>query len=202
MIGSRMDWKIGALPDKAELLKRVFPDRKKWGKRPPEVIPEPVVDGEESVWDYPRPPVVRDGRPGARVILDGREIAKSDRTLRIVETAGAPVYYFPPSDIDESILSLSEHRTICEWKGVAIYFDANLNNRKIENFAFSYPDPLDDLSLAYERIANWYGVYPKLADKCFIGNDLVKAQPGGVYAGWVTPEIKGPIKGALGTSHW
>jgi len=48
--------------------------------------------GQESVWDYPRPPRVEPVRERIRVVVDGVEIADSRSAMRVLETAGAPVY--------------------------------------------------------------------------------------------------------------
>ncbi|MEM8770279.1 MAG: DUF427 domain-containing protein [Pseudomonadota bacterium] len=178
------------------------PHRDKWGPLPADVTPEPAGPDEESVWDYPRPPAVRDAPAPARVVFDGREIAASRRALRIVETAGAPVYYFPPENVDVSVLRETNDISVCEWKGAAAYFDLVSGKKVSKHAAFAYPDPLDDLGEGYARIAGWYGFYPARVDACYVGDEKVHPQSGNVYAGWVTSKIKGPIKGAPGTGHW
>jgi uncharacterized protein (DUF427 family) len=60
------------------------------------VLPGP---GQESAWDYPRPPAIKpDGRL-VTVTLAGEEIARSSRTIRILETSHAPTFYIPPGDV-------------------------------------------------------------------------------------------------------
>jgi len=41
----------------------------------------------ESVWDYPRPPVVKESRRRARVVHGGVTVADSSRALRVLETS-------------------------------------------------------------------------------------------------------------------
>ncbi len=119
----------------------------------------------------------------------------------VVETAGAPVPYFPPDDVQVEWLAATGHVTICEWKGAAVHFDLVAPSNRITHAAFSYPDPLDDLGQGYGRIAGYFGFYPgKLA--CIVDDEPVSPQPGDVYAGWVTSRIKGPIKGGPGTQGW
>ena len=55
--------------------------------------------GQESVWDYPRPPRVEPVPERLRVVIAGTTIADTTRGFRVLETAGAPVYYFPPDDV-------------------------------------------------------------------------------------------------------
>lgn len=183
-------------------MRRLAPHRESWGPRPASVTPEPAGPGEESVWDYPRPPEVRDAPARARVLFAGETLADSTRALRIVETAGAPVYYFPPEDVARHMLEETGALSVCEWKGAAFYYDAVAGERRSRDAAFSYPDPLDDLGCGFDRIAGWFGFYPGRVDACYVGEETAAPQPGEVYAGWVTPDIKGPIKGAPGTQGW
>jgi len=44
--------------------------------------------------------------------------------------------------------------------------------------------------------------YPALMDACFVGEELVRAQPGGFYGGWITNDVVGPFKGPPGTNAW
>ena len=190
------------LPDKPALLARVKPSRQKWDRdfRPPGV--EPASEDEESVWDYPRPPVVVPIRALLRVMHGDLVVAESRRALAIKETAGAPVPYFPPQEVRTEWLAPNGAISICEWKGAGCALDFVLpTGDRVRDAAWIYPDPLDDLPQDYAQIAGHYAFYPaKLA--CFVDGERVRPQPGGQYGGWVTGRIKGPIKGAPGTGHW
>ncbi|MEO1151216.1 MAG: DUF427 domain-containing protein [Pseudomonadota bacterium] len=204
------------LPPKEQLLRRVAAHRLNWDAGP-KPARDPAGPGEESVWDYPRPPEVRapgpqtvgpqgpraDGAPlVASVIFNRKTLARSSRALRICETAGAPVWYFPPDDVDLTMLAQTDAVSVCEWKGAAVYYDVHSHDLRSRHAAFCYPDPLDDLGMGYSRIAGWFGFYPARVEACFIGREQVRPQPGALYAGWVTGAIKGPIKGDDGTGHW
>tara|TARA_R110002049_G_scaffold2750_2_gene21507 strand:- start:312933 stop:313055 length:123 start_codon:yes stop_codon:yes gene_type:complete len=39
-------------------------------------------------------------------------------------------------------------------------------------------------------------------DACYIDGELVIAQPGDFYGGWITNDVVGPFKGAAGTRGW
>ena len=190
------------LPKKDWLLARVGPSRAAWGRSQRPARIEPAGPGEESVWDYPRPPELRPAPGRARVVHGGCEIALSDCALRMVETAGAPVYLLPPEDVRMDLLVPNDHVTVCEWKGAAVHFDLVMPGARVADAAFAYPDPLDDLGCGYERIAGWIAFYPARVEACFVGDEQVRSQPGGYYAGWVTDAIKGPIKGDPGTEGW
>ena len=154
------------------------------------------------MWDYPRPPAVREAPAPARVIFNGETLAASDRPLRVVETAGAPVYYFPPEDVALDRLEETGRLSLCEWKGAAVHYDAVSGARRSASAAFSYPDPLDDLGCGFSRIAGWFGFYPARVDACCVGGEKASPQPGDIYAGWVTAAIKGPVKGGPGAENW
>src|SRR5664279_2700005 len=86
------------------------------------VQPVPPEPGQESVWDYPRPPRVEASPRHIQVIADGHSLADTRRALRVLETSQAPVYYIPLVDIDPHCLAPSRQVTLCEWKGHASYF--------------------------------------------------------------------------------
>lgn len=77
--------------------------------------------GQESVWDYPRPPRVEPVPERIWVVVDGVAIADSTQALRVLETAGPPVYYVPPADVRMDLLAQTSHRSVCEFKGEASY---------------------------------------------------------------------------------
>ena len=87
------------VPDKTWLLARVGPSRAAWAhsQRPRNV--EPVGPGEESVWDFPRPPRVEDVSERVRVVFNGETVADTLAAKRICETASAPAYHIPPNDV-------------------------------------------------------------------------------------------------------
>ena len=39
-------------------------------------------------------------------------------------------------------------------------------------------------------------------DACYVDNELVIAQEGDFYGGWITSDIEGPFKGSVGTWGW
>ena len=156
-------------------------------------------DGQESVWDFPRPPVVQDCSERIKVVVDSMVIAESDQTKRVLETSHPPVYYIPPEDICMDVLVQNSKQSWCEWKGAAQYFDMVCRGgRRLHNVAWTYSSP----SPAFEAIRNYLAFYPHLMDACFVGNEQVQAQIGGFYGGWITQNIVGPFKGEPGTQGW
>ena len=155
--------------------------------------------GQESVWDYPRPPRVEAERRPARIVLGGTTIAESTQALRVLETSHPPGIYVPPEDFLAGVLQPNDRRTVCEWKGIAAYWDMEVQGRPlVRAAAWSYPDPRP----GFGQIAGYVSVYPGRVDACFLGDERVEAQEGDFYGGWVTSEIVGPMKGAPGTWGW
>jgi uncharacterized protein (DUF427 family) len=159
------------------------------------VIPAP---GQESVWDYPRPPRVEPVSQPVRVEFAGRVLAETTRAFRVCETSSPPVYYIPAADVDLSAIVPSERTSFCEWKGVARYWTVQRKDRIAKDAGWSYPDPDDGL----ESIRDYLSFYPRRMDACYVGTDRVTPQPGFYYGGWVTPDLVGPFKGVPGSESW
>ena len=53
----------------------------------------------ESVWDYPRPPIVVSSHEHVVIELNGDVVADTCGALRVLETSHPPVYYIPAADI-------------------------------------------------------------------------------------------------------
>ena len=132
-----------------------------------------------------------------RVVHAGVVLARTDRGRRVVETAGAPVYYFPPDDVRLDLLEETGRTSFCEWKGLARYRD-RIGDDPVAAIAWSYPDPV----AGFESIAGWVAFYAGKVDEAWVGDTRAEPQPGGFYGGWVTPELAGPIKGEPGSAGW
>jgi uncharacterized protein (DUF427 family) len=168
------------------------------GTAPPPRRIEPGP-GQESVWDYPRPPRVEPVTERVRVVVDGVEVASSTAARRVLETAGAPVYYLPRSDVRMDLLAPTGRSTVCEWKGVARYWSIRLpGGREIPNAAWSYAEPLP----GFESIADHLAFYAWAVDEAWVGDERATPQPGHFYGGWVTSKVVGPFKGEPGTFGW
>jgi uncharacterized protein (DUF427 family) len=163
--------------------------------RPSRVRPGP---GQESVWDYPRPPRVEKTARHIAVIFGGVTIADTRAARRVLETSHPPVYYIPQQDIRMKHLTRAAGTSFCEWKGLAVYYTVLAGGNKAERAAWSYPDPTPAFAVIKDHLA----FYPGLMDACYVDGELVKPQPGGFYGGWITGDIAGPFKGEPGTEGW
>ena len=159
--------------------------------------PTPPGIGQESVWDYPRPPRLVATDQHLRVQLGTAVIADTRRALRVLETSHPPSYYLPPEDCDLDRFVAADGSSFCEWKGVARYWTVRAEGQSAERAAWSYPEPTPGFTALRDHIA----YYPS-AFACFVDDERVVPQPGGFYGGWVTSSVVGPFKGEPGTSGW
>jgi uncharacterized protein (DUF427 family) len=165
-------------------------------KRPPDA-PRPQP-GQESVWDYPRPPSVRPDDRAVRVMVGGVIVAHTTRAMRVLETAGAPCWYLPADDVRLDLLRPARGTTLCEWKGEASYFDVVVGERIARRAAWCYRDPSPGYEVLRDRIAFYAG----RVDAAHVGGEAATPQPGQFYGGWITSEVIGPFKGEAGTEGW
>lgn len=154
--------------------------------------------GQESVWDYPRPPRIEDFDGRIKIVFNGITIADSINAKRVLETSHPPVYYIPPTDVKKEYLSPAENHSFCEWKGLANYFHLTAFDRTVRYACWYYPEPVAD----FARLKDHLAFYPQKMDACYVNDELVKPQPGKFYGGWITINIVGPFKGDEGSEYW
>lgn len=164
------------------------------GERRPEFAEQPAA-GQESVWDYPRPPIGRRDNRLIEVQDAGDVIATTRRSVKLMETASPPTFYVPHDDLIWELLVAAPGSSVCEWKGAAAYWALARNPQQV--VGWSYPRP----RARFEMIKDYVAFYPaQLA--CFVDGERVRPQPGRFYGGWITAELAGPFKGEPGTGHW
>lgn len=154
--------------------------------------------GQESVWDYPRPPRLEDSSKQLQIIFNGIIIAETRAAKRVLETSHPPVYYIPPEDLKMEHLALIPKSSFCEWKGRAGYYTVSVGDRQASSAAWFYPNPTP----AFAAIKDYVAFYPSRMDACYLDGEKVQAQEGDFYGGWITQDIVGPFKGGLGTWGW
>ncbi|MFI5053664.1 MAG: DUF427 domain-containing protein [Acidimicrobiia bacterium] len=161
-------------------------------------VPDPVGPGQESAWDYPRPPRLEPVTARLTVVLGGVTIADTTHALRVLETSHPPNYYFPPNDIAPGALGGSDAGSFCEWKGRARYFTVCGGSRVEPDAAWAYETP----SAAFSALRDHVAFYAGPMDECRVDGELVVPQAGGFYGGWITAQVVGPFKGGPGTRGW
>jgi uncharacterized protein (DUF427 family) len=162
------------------------------------VTPEVPGPGQESVWDYPRPPRVEPSTETVEVRLGGEVVARTTASLRVLETSHPPTYYLPRDSFAPGVLRPVEGTTFCEWKGTATYFDLVTPTTTARRAAWTYANP----TRGFEAIRDHLSVMPGQVDACLVDDEVVRAQEGGFYGGWVTDRVVGPFKGVPGSHGW
>ena len=163
------------------------------------VEPDRARPGQESVWDYPRPPRVEPTTLRILIELGGTMIADTTDAVRVIETSHPPVYYLPRSAFVPGSLEPSSGSSFCEFKGMASYLTVvGGGSVRAERAAWFYPEPSPGFESLQDRVA----VYPAAMDRCLVDGEVVRAQEGDFYGGWITSSIVGPFKGAPGTRWW
>lgn len=153
--------------------------------------------GQESVWDYPRPPRLEPTSRHLLVSLAGVTVAETRRAHRVLETSQPPAYYFDPADVRVDLLVPTTRHTFCEWKGQASYFDVVVGEARADAAAWTYPSPTP----AFETVRGHLAFYAQHLD-CFVDGEHVTGNEGTFYGGWITHDVVGPFKGGAGTAHW
>ena len=118
--------------------------------------------GQESVWDYPRPPRLEKVGETIRVVFAGETIAETYSAYRVLETSHPPVYYIPPADVRTDVLVADAARSFCEFKGLARYWTVDVRGLRSEKAAWSYPDP----TAAFLPIKDHLAFYASRVDAC------------------------------------
>lgn len=162
---------------------------------PERIEPAP---GQESVWDYPRPPALEPTASRLRVEFGGVTIAETARGCRVLETSQPPAYYFPPDDVAMDHLVATPHRTVCEWKGQAHYYTVCVEGDEATDAVWSYSNPTERFS----AIKAYLAFYPQRMGACYVDGEQVQVNEGGFYGGWITSKIVGPFKGGAGSAGW
>lgn len=159
---------------------------------------DPVGPGQESVWDYPRPPSAEVTGRHVVVHFGGRTVADTTRAVRVCETSHPPVYYVPREDVVPGVLERSSDGSWCEWKGQATYWDVVVDGRRSPRAAWSYESPTP----GFEHLRGAVAFYPARVERALVDGEPVRPQPGEFYGGWITGEVVGPFKGEPGSWGW
>lgn len=155
--------------------------------------------GQESVWDYPRPPRLEAFTGHIRIMHGDTILADTNRAYRVLETSHPPVYYLPPADVRMDFLEPhSGSSSFCEFKGRAAYWNIVLDGHEVAQAAWSYPSP----NASFAPLKDYLAFYPSKVDACYVADERVQAQEGDFYGGWITSNIVGPFKGGTGTWGW
>ena len=98
-----------------------------------------------------------------QAVFKGETLADSRRALVMHETRLPLFYYFPREDVRMDLLTRTDHRTYCPFKGNASYWSLEVGGKTAENVAWSYETPFDEaamvggyLAFYWDQIDAWY----------------------------------------------
>jgi uncharacterized protein (DUF427 family) len=112
-----------------------------------------------------------------RVNFNGQTIADSKRAVLLRETGHLPVYYFPPEDVRQDLLTPTDLHTRCPYKGEASYWTIRVGDRVAENAMWGYLDPLADRA----DIKGFRAFYWNRVDAWFEEEEQIYAHPRDPY---------------------
>jgi uncharacterized protein (DUF427 family) len=111
------------------------------------------LEEDERLLGHARDPYsridVRDSSRQIRVRIEGELVAESTRTKALFESGLPTRWYFPADDVRMDLLSPSETRTTCAYKGFASHWSFGED----EDVAWTYDDPLHDALDVKGRVA-------------------------------------------------
>ena len=165
----------------------------------PRPVPEPIAPGQESVWDYPRPPAIRASDEQIVIVLGGVEICETTTSWRVLETSHPPTYYLPRAAFRRRRPGVRTRSLVLRVEGPGVlpatWSEATRSHR---GRRWYYPQPAP----AYADLRGHVAVYAAAMDRCLVDGERVVPQPGGFYGGWITSAVSGPFKGVPGRAGW
>ncbi len=103
--------------------------------------------GQSALTETPDHEITVEAEPKRmHVVFNGETIADSTQTLVLFETRLADVHYFPRADVCMDFLRRTDHHTSCPYKGNAAYWSIEVGGETVENAAWSYEEPYEDVA--------------------------------------------------------
>lgn len=81
-------------------------------------------------------------------------IAKSDNTIKVEGS-----HYFPEADVQMDLLTPTDQKTVCHWKGDCNYYTITANGKDYSNAAWTYHNPITDRAMP---IKDYVAFYPNI----------------------------------------
>ena len=107
--------------------------------------------------------------------------------------ATPPPGTFRSADVRMDFLKLTGKSSFCEWKGVASYWTVRVGDENRGECGLVLRISQSELH-SHQRPSSLLSK----PSECYVDDELVAAQPGDFYGGWITRELVGPFKGAAG----
>ena len=88
-----------------------------------------------------------------RAVWNGVVLAESEDAVVIDGK-----HYFPPERVKRQYLEESSTRSLCPWKGTAVYYHVRVDGALNSDAAWSYPEPKAASESVQHYVAFWNGV--------------------------------------------
>ena len=88
-----------------------------------------------------------------KAIWENTVVAESDHT-KVVEGN----HYFPPDSIKKDFFRASQTHTTCPWKGLASYYNIEVDGKVNPDAAWFYAEPKEAAKSIKDYVAFWHGV--------------------------------------------
>lgn len=122
------------------------------------------IEENEEVYVHPRDPYTRvdvlQSDRQVRVEVDGVTVAKTHQPRLLFETGLPTRYYVPKTDARMDLLTPTEHRSECPYKGTAEYYSLGVNGTTYENEVWWYRHPAAEAA----KIAGYVCFYNERVD--------------------------------------
>lgn len=97
--------------------------------------------------------VIRKAEGTWTVRAGGAVLGESREALELTEGDYPAAIYFPRSDIAMAFLDRTDHSTTCPHKGAANYYSIVTKSQTIENAAWTYETPKEDVARIKDHLA-------------------------------------------------
>ena len=135
------------------------------GRMPGRPTPEPIAPGQESVWDYPRPPAIVASDEQIVIRLGGLDICETDISWRILETSHPPTYYLPRTAFHRGCAGSQPRPQLLRVEGPGVVPRCRrwFQDRSTRGVVLPNPEP------HYAAIRGHVAIYAGLMDECLGG---------------------------------
>ncbi len=100
----------------------------------------------DLLYKHPRDPRHRvdvlESSRHVQVAINGQIVADTHRPRLLFETGHPTRYYIPPDDVRIDLLTPTDLKSRCPYKGEASYWTARIGDQTYENIVWSYQDPI------------------------------------------------------------
>ena len=115
------------------------------------------AEDEQQLGPHPKDPYKRietlASSREVRVDVGGVTVARSTHNVFLYETMLRPRYYLAPTAVvDWALLTPSETRTFCPYKGEAHYYHVKAGGREVRDAIWYYPAPFAESAAVQNRL--------------------------------------------------